>query len=82
MLFRSLNDKNNHLTWTPDHIDVAQSGDLAYSYGTFEFRSMDKDRKPASEHGKYATIWKKQNDGRWKVVLDMGNASPEPTGLR
>jgi uncharacterized protein (TIGR02246 family) len=77
-----LNDKNNYLTWTPDHIDVAQSGDLAYSYGTFEFRSMDKDRKPASEHGKYATIWKKQNDGRWKVVLDMGNASPEPTGLR
>ncbi len=67
-----LNDKNNHLTWTPNHVDVG--GDLAYSYGTFEFRSVGKDGKPTLEHGKYTTIWKKQRDGKWKVVLDMGNA--------
>jgi ketosteroid isomerase-like protein len=29
------------------------------------------------EHGKYTSIWKKQKDGSWKVVLDMGNASAE-----
>jgi len=71
-----LNDKKNRLTWTPLHIDVAQSDDLAYSYGTFEFRSVGKDGKPVLEHGKYTTIWKKQTDGSWKVVLDMGNGSP------
>jgi uncharacterized protein (TIGR02246 family) len=73
-----LNDKNNRLTWTPHRVEVARSGDLAYSYGTFEFRSIGKDGRPASEYGKYATVWKKQSDGRWRVVLDMGNASPEP----
>ncbi len=79
-----LNDKDNRLTWTAMHVDVAASGDLAYSYGVYEFRSKGKDGKPAVENGKYTTVWKKQSDGRWKVVLDMGNASPklEGRGLR
>jgi ketosteroid isomerase-like protein len=73
-----LNDRNNSLTWTPVHIDVSESGDLAYTFGNFEFRAIGKDGKPSIEHGKYTTIWKKQKHGRWKVVLDMGNSSPEP----
>jgi len=73
-----LNDKNNRLTWAPVHVDVSESGDLGYSFGNYEFRSIGKDGKSSIEHGKYATIWKKQKDGRWKVVLDMGNSSQEP----
>jgi ketosteroid isomerase-like protein len=73
-----LDDKNNHLTWTPVHADMAASGDLGYTYGTYEFRSIGKDGKPTVEYGKYVSIWKKQKDGSWKVVMDMGNASPLP----
>jgi ketosteroid isomerase-like protein len=73
-----LDQKDNHLTWTPVGADISASGDLGYTYGTFEFRSKDKDGKPTVDHGKYTSIWKKQKDGSWKVVLDMGNASPEP----
>jgi uncharacterized protein (TIGR02246 family) len=73
-----LNDKNNRLTWSPVFVDVSGSGDLGYSFGNYEFRSIGKDGKPSVEHGKYTTIWKKQKDGKWKVVLDMGNANPEP----
>jgi ketosteroid isomerase-like protein len=73
-----LDDKNNHLTWTPVGADISASGDLGYTYGTFEFTSLGKDGKPSVEHGKYTSIWKKQKDGNWKVVLDMGNASPAP----
>ncbi len=69
-----LDDPNNHLLWTPVGGGISASGDLGYTYGTFEFRSRDKDGKLASSHGKYTTIWKKQNDGKWKVVLDMGNS--------
>jgi ketosteroid isomerase-like protein len=57
---------------------VSESGDLAYSFGNYEFRSIGKDGKPTIEHGKYTSIWKKQKDGRRKVVLDMGNSSLEP----
>lgn len=73
-----LDDKNNHLTWSPVHADMAASADLGYTYGTYEFRSKDKDGKPTVEYGKYASIWKKQKDGSWKVVMDMGNSSPSP----
>lgn len=73
-----LDDKNNRLTWTPEGGDVSASSDLGYTYGTFEFQSKDKDGKPRVEHGKYTSIWKRQKDGSWKVVLDMGNASPAP----
>ncbi len=73
-----LDDKSNHLTWTPIGADISASGDLGYTYGNYEFHSVDKDGKSAVEYGKYTSIWKKQKDGRWKVVLDMGNASPEP----
>src|SRR5271166_4145448 len=70
-----LDQKDNHLTWTPVGADISSSGDLGYTYGTYEFRSNDKDGKPSVSHGKYTSIWKKQQDGSWKVVLDMGNTS-------
>jgi ketosteroid isomerase-like protein len=71
-----LDDKTNHLTWTPVGADISASGDLGYTYGTYEFRSLDKDGKAVVDRGKYTSIWKKQKDGSWKVVLDMGNSSP------
>ena len=70
-----LNDKNSQLTWTPIDAGISISGDLGWTSGTYEFRSKDKDGKVKVEHGKYTSIWKKQPDGNWKVVLDMGNAS-------
>lgn len=73
-----LDDKNNHLTWAPVGADISASGDLGYTYGTYEFRAVGKDGKPVVDHGKYTSIWKKQKDGSWKVVLDMGNSSAEP----
>jgi len=73
-----LDDKNNRLTWTPVGADISASGDLGYTYGNYEFHSKDKEGKPIAEHGKYTSIWKLQKDGNWKVVLDMGNATPEP----
>ena len=72
-----LDQKDNHLTWAPVGADISASGDLGYTYGTFEFRSKDKDGKTVVDHGKYTSIWKKQKDDSWKVVLDMGNASPQ-----
>src|SRR2546423_7052569 len=70
-----LDDKNNRLTWTPVGADISASGDLGYTYGTYEFSTKDKAGKTVVDHGKYTSIWKKQSDGSWKVVLDMGNSS-------
>jgi ketosteroid isomerase-like protein len=73
-----LDDKKNQLIWTPAGADISASGDLGYTYGDYEFRSAGKDGKPVISHGKYTTIWKKQADGEWRVVLDMGNSTQGP----
>lgn len=72
-----LDDKNNRLTWKPAGGDISASGDLGYTFGTYEFTSPGQDGSQ-TEYGKYTSIWKLQKDGSWKVVLDMGNASPVP----
>jgi len=66
------------LTWTPVKADMAASGDLGYTYGNYVFKSKDKEGKPVTAYGKYMSVWKKQKDGSWKVVVDMGNSSPAP----
>jgi len=66
------------LRWTPVKAEMASSGDLGYTYGNYVFTGKNKDGKLVSSYGKYASIWRKQKDGQWKVVVDMGNSSPEP----
>ena|SRR5215469_10094918 len=66
------------LTWTPVAAEVAQSGDLGYTWGTYEFRAANAQPDSQPHYGKYVTVWKRQWDGRWKVVLDAGNPGPPP----
>jgi ketosteroid isomerase-like protein len=61
------------LEWHPDQIAVARSGDLGYTSGAYVWTFKDASGKPASDKGKYLTVWKKQPDGSWKVLLDMFN---------
>jgi ketosteroid isomerase-like protein len=55
---------------------MSASGDMGYTFGTFVFKGQDKAGKPFTSSGKYASIWRKQKDGSWKVVMDMGNSGP------
>ena len=66
------------LTWTPVHAEMAASDDLGYTYGNYVYTAKNKEGKLVTHYGKYTSIWKKQNDGQWKVVVDMGNSSPDP----
>jgi len=68
------------LAWKPFYADVAASGDLGYTLGTYELRSTDETDEPKVSYGKYCSVWKKQSDGKWKWVVDVGTSSPEPKG--
>jgi ketosteroid isomerase-like protein len=57
-------------------IDVAKSGDLAYSLGTWQLKGKNPKGEDVTQSGKYITVWKKQQDGRWKVVADTGTVDP------
>jgi ketosteroid isomerase-like protein len=52
---------------------VARSGDLAYETGVFVIKTLDKNQQPAIINGKYVLVWKKQANGKWKVVADIDN---------
>ena len=66
------------LTWTPVKAGMAASGDLGYTYGNYVFTGKNKEGKLVTSYGKYTSIWRKQKDGQWKVVVDVGNSSPDP----
>jgi ketosteroid isomerase-like protein len=66
--------------WQPVKVEAARSGDLGYSRGTYEFTVNDPKGNPITDHGKYATVWKKRADGTWKVAVDMFNSDlPAPS---
>ena len=64
------------LSWQPVKADVAGSGDLGFTYGDYEFKGSGKDL--VTETGYYMRVWKKQSDGKWRVVLDVFNGLPKP----
>ena len=68
------------ITWHVDRADVAHSGDLGYTSGAYEMTFNDPTGKTVSDKGKYVTVWRKQKDGSWKVLLDIFNTDLLPTG--
>lgn len=68
-------------SWQTSSVEVSRAGDLAYTVGTYQGTLNDSKGKPVSDHGKYLTVWKKQPDGKWKVVVDSTSSdlpAPEP----
>jgi ketosteroid isomerase-like protein len=62
--------KDATVTWTPDFIDVSESGDLGYTYGKFIWKIKGDDGKILEYKGVFHTVWKRQNDNSWKYVWD------------
>ena len=61
---------NVSLEWDPEFIEVAESGDLGYTYGPYIFKATDSNGKEISSEGIFHTVWKKQANGEWRYVWD------------
>ena len=61
---------NVSLEWEPEFIEVAESGDLGYTYGPYIFKATDSNGKEISSEGIFHTVWKKQANGDWRYVWD------------
>jgi ketosteroid isomerase-like protein len=72
--------KDYQLSWTPTDAQMGPSGDMGYTWGHFEGRSKDAAGNPVTTSGRYITVWRKQPDGSWKVVLDAGANEPAGAG--
>jgi len=71
-------DPNGNVSFAADKVDVAASGDLAYSRGHFtESYTNPTTKQKVTDGGSYLTVWKKQSDGSWKAVEDFTAVEPK-----
>lgn len=66
------------LTWSPAGAQASLAGDLGFTYGSWEKVGKGPDGKLTVTKGKYLTVWRKNADGAWQVIADIGNADPQP----
>jgi uncharacterized protein (TIGR02246 family) len=65
-----MEDPNFALSFTPDNVVAARSGDLTYETGSYAITMTGPGGRPGTEKGHYVFVWQKQADGSWKVVVD------------
>lgn len=59
--------------WAPVYGDIAAAGDLGWNTGPLVYAG--RDGQP-DRHGMFFSVWKRQPDGSFKVVLDIGSDTP------
>jgi ketosteroid isomerase-like protein len=60
------------LSWDPIKAEVFPAGNTGYTTGKYVARFKNKEGKWMESKGRYITVWRKQEDGSWKVVTDTG----------
>lgn len=64
------------LTFEPDRVVAARSGDLAFETGSYSLTVSGPDGTPQTQPGHYAAVWQKQADGSWKAEVDVPVSGP------
>jgi len=75
-------DPSASLRWKPTRAEITIPGVVGYTVGTFERRRKSKDGKMTVATGRYTTLWKKQPDGFWRIILDTGALDGPPVEIK
>jgi ketosteroid isomerase-like protein len=70
------------VNWEPKEAYVSESGDLAYSIGVNYMKMLDSEGNKMTIFHKGVEVWKKQEDGSWKCVVDIFNTDPSLTAIK
>ncbi len=71
---KSFGMQNYKIWWRCDKAEVARSGELGYTSGVYRMSLRGASGKSFRDRGKYLMVWRKQEDGAWKVLFDMSNS--------
>ncbi len=66
------------ISWRPAKCEVAQSGELGYTFGMWRIDMALPNGSDTVTFGNYVSVWKKNASGDWKFVLDAGTSAPGP----
>jgi ketosteroid isomerase-like protein len=68
------------VSWSPRDGYVAASTDLGFTVGDALSTSRGPTGAAAQQFSKYLTVWRRDADGRWRIVASGSNARPSPIG--
>ena len=63
------------VNWAPVWGDISAAGDMGYNTGPVVYEDAGENKRP-TRHVIFFSVWKKQADGSWLVVLDVGTGLP------
>ena len=76
-------DPSLRLAWEPTDGGVFSDARLGFTTGRYQLLQKATDgRESAVAQGAYVTFWRREADGRWRVILDTGAPDPPPAGSR
>lgn len=68
------------IKWRPQFVEVLEDGSLVLTRGPFRVITTDEDGRPVERWGTFNSVWRKGEDGQWRVVFDAGSpAATEPS---
>ena len=74
-----LSDPALSLKFQASKVEVAKSGDVGYTQGSYTMAMTDPYTKQLiNDHGSYVTTYRKQPDGTWKAVADIATSEVPP----
>jgi ketosteroid isomerase-like protein len=83
MVERSMKIPGFEINWEPQEAYVSKSGDLGYviikNYMTMPVDTLGNTR---TIFNKGVEIWKKQENGNWKNVIDISNSDPSIKSIK
>ena len=72
-------EKDRRLIWQPIFATISSAGDLGLTTGPWKMQKSAGDETSLG-FGEFVSLWKKQSDDSWKVILDFGISHPQPEG--
>ena len=66
------------IRWRPQFVEVLDDETLALTRGPFRLIDKDADGNQVTRWGTFNSVWRKNADGKWRVVFDAGNTAATP----
>ena len=60
-------------------VELVIEGDYAYDWGYYEGEVAQDGESLGTFEGKYVIVWRRGEDGTWRIAVDMWNSLPDRT---
>jgi ketosteroid isomerase-like protein len=77
--FRKQEKSNDSLSWQPKFAELSSNALIGFTTGDWQY-SKEKSESPSS-FGQYVSIWQRQQNGEYRVILDIGISHEKPKTL-